>query len=149
MYHLLGDMKRPPSSYDEEKLFKATLVAYRWCREAGHRFSHKLCSDILRDICRERRRYCKRIENLKYPKGSLRPARPWKDKAKHAPKPARAPMPAAPGAPIGRVPRPSKQMAPASSRMGPDLHTPASGSDSKRWGSSPRPTVTQPPTSGM
>ena len=96
-------MTQPVTSYSKDKLSKASVVAYQWCRRENYKYSIYLCADILRDICTEKRRYRNRINNRKHPKGSLRPGRPRKEKNKHAPKSACVPRPAGPGAPEAAV----------------------------------------------
>ena len=113
-------MTKPATSYGKDKLSRAAAVAYRWCHKEGYNYSHTLCADILKDICTEKRRYRNRINNRKYPKGSLRPGHPKKEETKHALKS-----------------RPGEQMAPA------EIQTPGPGDKQ------PSVPMTQPSTGSL
>ena len=73
-------------------MLEAALIAYRWCRENGYKYTLYLCADIIKDICTSKRRYRNRVNNKRYPKGSLRPGRPMKEKTGHAPKSTHVPQ---------------------------------------------------------
>ena len=68
-YHILGDMTQPGTSYGKDKLSRATVVAYRWCREESYKCFLHICADVLKGVCAEKRRYRNRINNKKHPKG--------------------------------------------------------------------------------
>ena len=89
-------MTQQATSYPKDKLSKAVVIAYQWCLMENYKYSLHLCADILKNICTEKRRYRNRINNRKYPKGSLPPGHPKKEENKCAPKSARVLRPGAP-----------------------------------------------------
>ena len=65
-------MTQQATSYPKDKLSKAVVIAYQWCRMENYKCSLHLCADILKNICTEKRRYRNRINNRKHPKASDR-----------------------------------------------------------------------------
>lgn len=88
VYLYLGNLDRPITSYGKHLVGKAIIVAYRWSRKQKLGYDVTIISDLLREICADKRRYRNREINQKKKEAGIpiKIGRPWREKARPGPR---------------------------------------------------------------